>query len=304
MTTVKLYQKKTNVPKEHPPKMYQKNTQNVPKNPRECTKNPKCTKKPPGMYQKKPQNVPKKPQNVAEPPPPKCTNPPKNVPKNRQSIPETPPQNVATPQNVSKHPPPPAKGTKKTPVQPPRCTKKNPGGFVVHFGGVFGAVQLGGFWYILRQNRGFFWYKVGFFWCSPHTRYIALWVFDAFTYSKCPSESPILLKKCPRLEVAGGGGGSGPGHKTTPKWGIKPPLKPPRVVLCPLLWGIKPPLLGDKTTPLGGYNHPLWGIKPPPLVKTTPFGGIKPPQGWFYAHQSKHSYLGLSGTGNSAHRVV
>ena len=91
-------------------------------------------------------------------------------------------------------------------------------------------------------------------------------------------------------------GKGGPGHKTTPKWGIKPPLKPPRVVLCPLLWGIKPPLLGDKTTPLGGYNHPLWGIKPPPLVKTTPFGGIKPPQGWFYAHQSKHSYLGLSGT--------
>ena len=33
----------------------------------------------------------------------------------------------------------------------------------------------------------------------------------------------------------------GPGHKTTPKWGIKPPLKPPRVFLCPLLWG-KPPL--------------------------------------------------------------
>ena len=64
----------------------------------------------------------------------------------------------------------------------------------------------------------------------------------------------------------------GPGHRTTPKWGIKPPLKPPRVVLCPLLWGIKPPLWGDKTTPLGGYNHPLWGIKPPPLLKPPPSG--------------------------------
>ena len=65
---------------------------------------------------------------------------------------------------------------------------------------------------------------------------------------------------------------AGPGHKNTPKWGIKPPLKPPRVVLCPLLWGIKPPLLGDKTTLLGGYNHPLWGIKPPPLLKPPPSG--------------------------------
>ena len=30
----------------------------------------------------------------------------------------------------------------------------------------------------------------------------------------------------------------GRGHKTTPQWGIEPPLKQPRVVLCPLLWGI------------------------------------------------------------------
>ena len=43
----------------------------------------------------------------------------------------------------------------------------------------------------------------------------------------------------------------GPRHKTTPKWGIKPPLKPPRVVLCPLFRGIKPPLWWDTTTPFG-----------------------------------------------------
>ena len=39
--------------------------------------------------------------------------------------------------------------------------------------------------------------------------------------------------------------------KTTPKWGIKRPLKPPWVVLCPLLKGIKPPLWGDTSTPFG-----------------------------------------------------
>ena len=91
---------------------------------------------------------------------------------------------------------------------------------------------------------------------------------------------------------------NGPGHKTTPKWGIKPPLKPPRVVLFPLLWGIKPPLWGDKTTPLGGYNHPLWGIKPPPLVKTTPFGGIKPPQGGFMPPKHKMTQQGKTKQNN------
>ena len=53
-----------------------------------------------------------------------------------------------------------------------------------------------------------------------------------------------------------------PGHKTTPKWGIKPP----GVDLCPLLKKIKPPLFGNKTNP---------------PIKTTPFGMIKPPRGGF-----------------------
>ena len=106
-----------------------------------------------------------------------------------------------------------------------------------------------------------------------------------------------VQKRCPSLHSVASFS-PGPGRKTTPKWGIKPPLKPPRVVVCPLLWGIKPPLLGDKTTPLGGYNHPLWGIKPPPLVKTTPFGGIKPPQGGFMPPKHKMTQHGKTKQNN------
>ena len=143
--------------------------------------------------------------------------------------------------------------------------------------------------------------------------YLKVWFLSDLAEDKPPERSIFFpVRWCPvattvvrvrygclmHSSATGSRAEAGPGRKTTPKWGIKPPLKPPRVVVCPLLWGIKPPLLGDKTTPLGGYNHPLWGIKPPPLVKTTPFGGIKPPQGGFMPPKHKMTQHGKTKQNN------